>query len=135
MPTRPTRRCSGSLPRAWASTWTASTTATIDDVPNRGGVPLFVGNGVRPSNPFPGGRFYSTLFHEYGAHPARRPDRSDLPLSLLWLTRSPPRKAWARPTGYFRPSSAFPGRAAGVNPEQAAALKLGKLEQLRLAPA
>jgi hypothetical protein len=108
-------------------------TVTIYDVPTGG-----VAFPIRPayearllSNPFPGGRFYSTLFHEYGHTLHAVLIRPDLPLSLLSADPQPATEGLGETLGHFAFDRRFLARVGGVNPEQAAALeRLGKLEQL-----
>ncbi len=108
-------------------------TVTIYDVPTGG-----VAFPIRPayearllSNPFPGGRFYSTLFHEYGHTLHAVLIRPDLPLSLLSSDPQPATEGLGETLAHFAFDRRFLGRVGGVNPEQAAALeRLGKLEQL-----
>ncbi len=108
-------------------------TVTIYDVPTGG-----VAFPIRPayearllSNPFPGGRFYSTLFHEYGHTLHAVLIRPDLPLSLLSADPQPATEGLGETLGHFAFDRRFLARVGGVNPEQAAALeRLGKLQQL-----
>ena len=108
-------------------------TVTIYDVPTGG-----VAFPIRPayearllSNPFPGGRFYSTLFHEYGHTLHAVLIRPDLPLSLLSADPQPATEGLGETLGHFAFDRRFLAQVGGVNPEQAAALeRLGKLEQL-----
>jgi hypothetical protein len=108
-------------------------TVTIYDVPTGG-----VAFPIRPayearllSNPFPGARFYSTLFHEYGHTLHAVLIRPDLPLSLLSADPQPATEGLGETLGHFAFDRRFLTRVAGVNPEQAAALEqLGKLDQL-----
>jgi hypothetical protein len=108
-------------------------TVTVYDVPTGG-----VAFPIRPayearllSNPFPGGRFYSTLFHEYGHTVHAVLIRPDLPLSLLSADPQPATEGLGETLGHFAFDRRFLTRVGGVNPEQAAALeRLGKLQQL-----
>ncbi|HKU62753.1 MAG TPA: M3 family metallopeptidase [Gemmatimonadales bacterium] len=108
-------------------------TVTIYDVPTGG-----IAFPIRPayearllSNPFPGGRFYSTLFHEYGHTLHAVLIRPDLPLSLLSFDPQPSTEGLGETLGHFAFDRRFLARTGAVNPEQAAALeRLGKLEQL-----
>jgi hypothetical protein len=108
-------------------------TVTIYDVPTGG-----IAFPIRPayesrllSNPFPGARFYTVLFHEYGHTLHGVLIRPDLPLSLLSFDPQPGTEGLGETLGHFAFDRRFLARVGGVNPEQAAALeRLGKLEQL-----
>ena len=108
-------------------------TVTIYDVPTGG-----IAFPIRPpyearllSNPFAGAQFYATLFHEYGHTLHATLIRDDLPLSLLSMDERPSSEGVAETLGHFAWDRRFLVRAAGVNPEQAAALeRLGKLQLL-----